>query len=131
MAEGAWDKGNGEWKNFDQPATTAPATETTTVAPETTVAPTTAPANTTYLQVNANWAQANARFAAYLWNDKGNTWVSATKSADGVYAVAVPDGYTDIIFTRMNPATMQQQRTTGQMFGTRQQTLRLNSARFM
>ena len=105
MAEGAWDKGNGEWKNFDQPATTAPATETTTVAPETTVAPTTAPANTTYLQVNANWAQANARFAAYLWNDNGNTWVSATKYADNVYAVAVPDGYTNIIFTRMNPAT--------------------------
>ena len=95
MAEGAWDKGNGEWKNFDQPATTAPATE----------APTTAPANTTYLKVNANWAQANARFAAYLWNDNGNTWVSATKYADGVYAVAVPDGYTNIIFTRMNPAT--------------------------
>ena len=110
MAEGAWDKGNGEWKNFDQPTTTAPATEATTVAPETTapattVAPTTAPANTTYLQVNANWAQANARFAAYLWNDKGNTWVSATKYADNVYAVAVPDGYTNIIFTRMNPAT--------------------------
>ncbi len=110
MAEGAWDKGNGEWKNFDQPATTVPATEPATETPATTVAPTTeaptvVPANTTYLQVNANWAQANARFAAYLWNDKGNTWVSATKSADGVYAVAVPDGYTDIIFTRMNPAT--------------------------
>ena len=100
MAEGAWDKGNGEWKNFDQPATTVPATEPATETPATTVAPTTeaptvVPANTTYLQVNANWAQANARFAAYLWNDKGNTWVSATKSADGVYAVAVPDGYTD------------------------------------
>ena len=110
MAEGAWDKGNGEWKNFDQPETTAPATEPATEAPATTVAPTTeapttAPANTTYLQVNANWAQANARFAAYLWNDKGNTWVSATKTADNVYAVAVPDGYTNIIFTRMNPAT--------------------------
>ncbi|MDD6674357.1 MAG: hypothetical protein PUE57_01710 [Lactimicrobium massiliense] len=103
MAEGAWDKGNGEWKNFDQPATTAPATEATT-APAT-EAPTTAPANTTYLKVNANWAEANARFAAYLWNDNGNTWVSATKYADGVYAVAVPDGYTNIIFTRMNPAT--------------------------
>ena len=103
MAEGAWDKGEGEWKNFDQPATTAPATEATT-APAT-EAPTTAPANTTYLKVNANWAEANARFAAYLWNDNGNTWVSATKYADGVYAVAVPDGYTNIIFTRMNPAT--------------------------
>ena len=110
MAEGAWDKGNGEWKNFDQPETTAPATEPATEAPATTVAPateatTTAPANTTYLQVNKNWAESNARFAAYLWNDNGNTWVSATKSADGVYAVAVPDGYTNVIFTRMNPAT--------------------------
>ena len=107
MAEGAWDKGNGEWKNFDQPATTAPATEPATEATTApaTEAPTTAPANTTYLKVNANWAQANARFAAYLWNDNGNTWVSATKYADGVYAVAVPDGYTNIIFTRMNPAT--------------------------
>ena len=107
MAEGAWDKGNGEWKNFDQPATTAPATEPATEATTApaTEAPTTAPANTTYLKVNANWAQANARFAAYLWNDNSNTWVSATKYADGVYAVAVPDGYTNIIFTRMNPAT--------------------------
>ena len=106
MAEGAWDKGNGEWKNFDQPETTAPATEApaTTVAP-TTEAPTTAPANTTYLQVNKNWAESNARFAAYLWNDNGNTWVSATKTSDNVYAVTVPDGYTNIIFTRMNPAT--------------------------
>ena len=106
MAEGAWDKGNGEWKNFDQPETTAPATEApaTTVAP-TTEAPTTAPANTTYLQVNKNWAESNARFAAYLWNDNGNTWVSATKTSDNVYAVTVPDGYTNVIFTRMNPAT--------------------------
>ena len=111
MAEGAWDKGNGEWKNFDQPETTAPATEApaTTVAPTTvaptTEAPTTAPANTTYLQVNKNWAESNARFAAYLWNDNGNTWVSATKTSDNVYAVTVPDGYTNVIFTRMNPAT--------------------------
>ena len=106
MAEGAWDKGNGEWKNFDQPETTAPATEApaTTVAP-TTEAPTTAPANTTYLQVNKNWAEGNARFAAYLWNDNGNTWVDATKTSDNVYAVTVPDGYTNVIFTRMNPAT--------------------------
>ncbi|MCI6825225.1 MAG: hypothetical protein MR885_07660 [Ruminococcus bromii] len=110
MAEGAWDKGNGEWKNFDQPETTAPATEPATEAPATTVAPTTeapttAPANTTYLQVNKNWAESNARFAAYLWNDNGNTWVSATKTSDNVYAVTVPDGYTNVIFTRMNPAT--------------------------
>ncbi len=64
------------YSNGSDTTTAAPATEATTVAP------TTAPANTTYLQVNANWAQANARFAAYLWNDKGNTWVSATKYAD-------------------------------------------------
>ncbi|MDD6433510.1 MAG: hypothetical protein PUF84_02685, partial [Ruminococcus bromii] len=93
IAEGAWDEGNGEWSTYNQSTSTSQV-ETTS-----------APSNTTYLQVNKNWAEGNARFAAYLWNDNGNTWVDATKTSDNVYAVTVPDGYTNVIFTRMNPAT--------------------------
>ena len=107
IAEGAWDEGNGEWSTYNQSTSTSQVE--TTAAPATTVAhateTTSAPSNTTYLQVNANWAEGNARFAAYLWNDNGNTWVDATKTSDNVYAVTVPDGYTNVIFTRMNPAT--------------------------
>ena len=127
MTEGSWK--DGQWKDTDNQSTTVPATEPTTApATEPTTAPATEPAtapstepatapsteptttpassSTTYLEVNANWAEAGARFAAYLWNDNGaTTWVDATKYSDNVYAVQVPEGYTDLVFTRMNPKT--------------------------
>lgn len=62
-----------------------------------------------YLKPNANWKQSNARFAAYFWNDSGNTWVSMTDSDnDGIYELYIPEGYDygcNIIFCRMNPST--------------------------
>ena len=63
--------------------------------------------NVVYLKPNSNWVQSNARFAAYLWNNNGNTWVGAVdKDADGIYEIYIPEGYgTNIIFCRMNPAT--------------------------
>lgn len=64
-----------------------------------------APAEDTvlYLVPNANWKQANARFAAYFFGN-GETWVSMTdENGDGVYEVVVPDGYNNVIFCRMDP----------------------------
>ena len=65
--------------------------------------------NVLYLKPNANWKEANARFAAYFFNAGGNTWVSMTDSdSDGIYEVNIPVGYVageNVIFCRMNPAT--------------------------
>ena len=57
-----------------------------------------------YMTPNANWKQSNARFAAYFFGN-GEKWVSMTDSdKDGVYEVAVPAGFSKVIFCRMNPA---------------------------
>lgn len=65
--------------------------------------------NVLYLKPNSNWTQSNARFAAYFFNNSGNTWVSMTDSdKDGIYEVNIPTGYTfgeNVIFCRMNPGT--------------------------
>ena len=62
-----------------------------------------------YLKPNSNWKQSNARFAAYFWNNSGNTWVSMTDAdKDGIYEVHLPEGYDygcNVIFCRMNPST--------------------------
>ncbi len=60
-----------------------------------------------YLRPNSTWGGSDARFAAYFWNDNGNTWVSATDTdADGIYEIYVPTGYgTNIIFCRMKSGT--------------------------
>ena len=57
-----------------------------------------------YLTPSANWKEGNARFAAYFFGN-GEKWVSMTDSdKDGVYEVAVPAGYPNVIFCRMNPS---------------------------
>ena len=57
-----------------------------------------------YLTPNSNWTQANARFAAYFFGN-GEKWSSMTDSdGDGSYEVAVPSGYPNVIFCRMNPS---------------------------
>ena len=60
---------------------------------------------TLYVQPNTNWLQSNARFAAYFFESgKSEVWVSATDAdGDGVYEVEAPEGYTNVIFCRMNP----------------------------
>ena len=59
---------------------------------------------TLYLQPNSNWLIDDARFAAYFFGN-GDTWVSMTDSdGDGLYEVEAPEGYTSVIFCRMNPA---------------------------
>lgn len=62
---------------------------------------------TVYLRPNSNWLEANARFAAYLWQTgKPEVWVSLTEDVEAnVYKCDVPEGYSNIIFVRMNPDT--------------------------
>ena len=59
-----------------------------------------------YLTPNSNWNAANARFAAYFFNN-GETWVDMTlvEGETNIYAVTVPAGFEDVIFCRMNPDT--------------------------
>ncbi len=109
-------------------------TETKPVEPEDTTPETTAPEDTTpettapeskptepettepegdgtrilYVKPNAGWLESEARFAAYFFNDDGNTWVDCTASSvDGVWQVEIPADFADgqVIFCRMNPAT--------------------------
>ena len=61
---------------------------------------------TLYLKPNSNWTSADAWFAAYFFNDKGdNTWRKMEKVGDTEYKVVAPDvnKYTKVIFCRMNP----------------------------
>ena len=74
VSEGAWSKGDGKWSG--NPAVVAP------VEPEN---PGTGEGeeetdNNLYLKPNSNWTQANARFAAYFFNNSTNKniWVSMT-----------------------------------------------------
>ena len=56
-----------------------------------------------YLKPNSNWTQAGARFAAYFFGN-GEKWVSMTELTTGIYEVEIPNGYTQVIFCRMNPS---------------------------
>ena len=45
----------------------------------------------------------NERYAVYMWNDNGNTWIDMTDSdGDGIYEFVLPAGYSNIILCRMN-----------------------------
>lgn len=60
---------------------------------------------TLYLQPNENWKKDNARFALYYFNDSGNGWASMSDSdGDGIYEGVVQEGYSNVIFCRMNPS---------------------------
>ena len=60
--------------------------------------------STLYLIPNAEWKQANARFAAYFFGN-GEQWSDVKDSdGDGIYEVSVPSGYSKVIFCRMNPS---------------------------
>ena len=57
---------------------------------------------TVYLKPNGNWKADNAWFAAYYW-DTTNHWVKLTdEDGDGYFEGVIPEGYTNIIFCRMN-----------------------------
>ena len=62
-----------------------------------------------YLKPNSNWTQGNARFAAYFfekYNDETTKaeWHSMFKEDDGTYWCGIPDGCSNVVFCRMNPA---------------------------
>ena len=59
---------------------------------------------TVYFLPNFNWVGGDARFAAYFFNAASeNAWVDMSSLGNGVYAAAVPEGMTSVIFCRMNP----------------------------
>ena len=62
-----------------------------------------------YLTPNSNWRADNAEFAMYTWADgKDFLWIDMTDpDGDGVFEAVLPDGYTNIIFCRMNPDRLQ------------------------
>lgn len=63
---------------------------------------------TLYLKPTGNWVQNNERYAAYFFNDAGNTWVSCTDAnEDRIYECDVPTGYTKVIFCRMSGKSTQ------------------------
>ncbi len=62
-----------------------------------------------YLKPNSNWEQGNARFAAYFFEKSGDQttkaeWHSMFKEDDGTYWCGIPDGCSNVVFCRMNPA---------------------------
>lgn len=61
-----------------------------------------------YLTFNTTeWTSGGERYAAYFFNDKGNSWVTMTPAGkNGYYEVTVPDGeWTKVIFCRMDGST--------------------------
>lgn len=61
--------------------------------------------NLIYFTPSTNWRQENARFALYFFNNDSNEWVSMTATGDGKYVAEMKDGYSKLIFVRMNPST--------------------------
>ena len=56
-----------------------------------------------YLQPNANWLSDSCRFAAYFFNNSGDTWRDMVAAdASGIYKVSIPSGYSKVIFCRMD-----------------------------
>lgn len=61
-----------------------------------------------FLKPNNNWKSSDARFAAYLWGDDVEaTWLDLEEFDDSTYYLKVPQGYQQIIFCRMNPASIE------------------------
>ena len=60
---------------------------------------------TIYFVPSSTWQTASPRYAAYVWDDSGNTWFDLKDSdGDGYYEANIPSNYQNIIFVRMDPA---------------------------
>ncbi|MEE1153667.1 MAG: leucine-rich repeat protein, partial [Acutalibacteraceae bacterium] len=97
----AWDNGTGTWTKIENPTTvpTEKPSETPTTQPP-------VAENAIYFVPSANWKDANARFAAYFFDGNGKEeWISLTATSDGKFVGSMPTGFTNVIFTRMNPTT--------------------------
>lgn len=65
---------------------------------------------TIYFKPNEGWKADSARFAAYMWTGSGGSgkeeWYDLTdEDGDGTYCFTSTNGWSNIIFARMNPAT--------------------------
>ena len=79
VADGTWDNGGGTWSAYS-------------------------PALVLYLKPNSNWLNDGARFAAYFFGADPVVWVDMTDAdSDGYYECEAPEGYSSVIFCRMNP----------------------------
>lgn len=58
-----------------------------------------------FFMPSKTWSEASPRYAAYFFKDAVNVWVSMTESSSGVYVCDKQDGYSSVIFCRMNPGT--------------------------
>ncbi len=60
----------------------------------------------TYLKPSLVWNLSSPRYAAYFFEgEDANTWVDMNDAdGDGVYRAVVPEGYTNLIYCRMNPS---------------------------
>lgn len=58
-----------------------------------------------YLKPNLIWGLASARYAAYFFQGTDNQWQNMVSIGDDVYRAIVPEGYTNLIFCRMNPSS--------------------------
>ena len=89
--DGEYDPEGSDWKEYPYNGTVAPEPVD----------------NNLYLNPNANWKVDNARFAVYAFETgKSEKWIDMVDSdSDGIYEFdkANIEGYTNIIFCRMNP----------------------------
>ena len=61
-------------------------------------------ANAVYFKPNANWTSSSAKFAVYLYDEAGeDTWINLTQDAGGYYTCVIPEGWSNLIFVRLNP----------------------------
>ncbi|MBQ7218656.1 MAG: starch-binding protein, partial [Ruminococcus sp.] len=58
-----------------------------------------------YMVPSTEWKSDGARFAAYFFGGGDPVWYNMKYAGDNLYSVDIPDGYTNIIFCRMNGAT--------------------------
>ncbi len=97
-----------EIKKEEEPTTVEPTTvEPTTVEP-TTVEPTTVPDDrrTIYFEVSEDWQKDNAWFAMYSWDGNGNeVFTRMNEIFGGYYTAKLDEGYSNVIFCRMDANT--------------------------
>ena len=66
------------------------------------VPPTIAPGSVMYMVTSPEWRQAGARFAAYFFEGNDFVWVNMKNVGNHTYSALIPDGYSKVIFVRMN-----------------------------
>ena len=58
-----------------------------------------------YMIPSTEWKSDGARFAAYFFGGGDPTWSNLKYAGENLYSVDIPEGYSNIIFVRMNGAT--------------------------